>query len=105
MTIAILIGFFAGITLIIYRGLYLGGTWGVAFSTIGSTIVAALVVYIFLRILVCLGSFFLRLILILLFIGAIFSARDKLMNIFLGATNTVSHSVSDIVNELSPKTR
>ena len=100
MTIALLFGFFIGIGLIIYRGLY-AGHWSEAFSTLGSTIIAAIIVYIFLRILASLGSLFLRLLLIILFIGAIYSARGPLSRLFFGATKTLSTSVTNIYKELS----
>ena len=91
MTIALAFGFFFGLSLIIYRGLYLG-SWSVALSTLGSCVVAAVVIYIFLRILISVGSLILRLFLILLFIGAVFSAKDKLMDIFLGHSSSSSVS-------------
>ena len=99
MVLALLFGFFAGIGLIIYRGLYMGH-WAEAFSTLGSTIVAALVVYVFLRILVSIGSVILRLLLIVVFIGAVYSARGYLGQLFFGATNALTNALANIYHTL-----
>ena len=104
MTLALLIGFFSGIVLIIYRGLY-AGQWHVAFNTLGATIAAALLVYIFLRILVSVGSFFFRLLLIILLIAAIYCSRERLMTLFFGSTTTPSQAVSNTIDEVLPKAR
>lgn len=64
MSLALMIGFIAGLVLIVYRGLY-NGPWSAAFYAMGSCLGIAVAIYIILTILGQLGSFFIKLFLIL----------------------------------------
>ncbi len=64
MSLALMLGFVAGLVLIVYRGLY-NGPWSAALYTMGSSLGIAVAIYIILTILGQLGSFVIKLFLIL----------------------------------------
>ena len=70
MVTALILGFVAGVVLIVYRGLYLG-PWAAALNTMGVCLIASIVIYIVLQIIASIGSFFLRILLIAAIIGGI----------------------------------
>jgi len=81
MFLTLLLGFIAGLGLIIYKGLYFG-PWPEALNTMGTAIVVAIVFYIFLQILANIGGFFLKVFLVILFSVAILVGGQKLWNAF-----------------------
>ena len=73
--------FVAGLAMVIYRGIYLG-PWSEVINTMGSALLAAMVVYIFLHIIFSVGSFFLRLLLVIIFAAVILIGGRKFWNMF-----------------------
>ncbi len=70
------LGFLSGISLIIYKGLYLG-PWPQALQIMISCITAALIIYFILRVLVGVGGFLFKLAFLALIIGAVFFGGKK----------------------------
>ena len=81
MILSLLFGFIAGIATIIYRGLYFG-PWNEALNTMGACLGVALLIYIILQILAGIGSFFLKLIVIIILSILIFFGGTRLWNKF-----------------------
>lgn len=81
MVFALICGLIGGIGLVIYRGLYFGPLPAVI-NTMGSALVAAVVIYIFLQLLASIGSFFIRILLVIVFAAAILFGGRKLWNTF-----------------------
>ena len=104
MFLTLLIGFIAGIALIIYRGLYFG-PWPAAINTMGTALASAIVLYVFLQILASVGSFFLRVLLVLIFAAVILIGGRKLWNTFnpdnpINLPTAVSNSIDGITSRL-----
>lgn len=76
------LGFLSGISLIIYKGLYLG-PWPQALQVMGSCIAAALVIYFVLRILIGVGGFLFKLAFLALIIFAVFFGGKKVWHRYL----------------------
>lgn len=81
MSLALMIGFIAGLVLIAYRGLY-NGPWSAAFYTMVSSLGIAVAIYIILTILGQLGSFVIKLFLILAVCVIVLFFGTTLWNIF-----------------------
>lgn len=81
MLIALVCGFIGGIGLVIYRGLYFG-PWNAVINTMGVALAASIIIYVFLHLLLCVGGFFLRILLVIIFAAAILFGGRKLWNTF-----------------------
>ena len=81
MVLALVLGFFAGLGMILYKGLYFG-PWNAALNTMGACLAASVVVYVLLHIVFSVGSFFIRLLLIIVIGSAILFGSQKLWNTF-----------------------
>ena len=79
MITTLILGLLAGIGMVIYRGLYFG-PWAAALNTIGVCVIAAVVIYIALQIIASIGSFFLRILLIIAFAFGILFGGYHLWN-------------------------
>lgn len=104
MITALAIGFIAGLALIFYRGLYFG-PWPAALNTMGTALIASVVFYIFLHILLSIGSFFLRILLVIIFASAVFIGGQKLWNAFnpdnpIKAPSSISNSMDRLTSKL-----
>ena len=81
MIFTLICGLIAGVGLVIYKGIYFG-PWQEVVNTMGSALAAAVILYVFLQILACVGSFFLRILLVIVFATAILFGGRKLWDTF-----------------------
>ena len=81
MIFTMFIGLIAGIAMVIYRGLYFG-PWNQVINTMGVCLAASIVFYILLQIIAGIGSFFLKIVLIILITIVVFFGGTKLWNSF-----------------------
>jgi len=81
MIFALICGLIGGIGMVFYKGIYFG-PWQAVVNTMGSALAAAVIMYVFLHLLACIGSFFLRILLVILFAAAILFGGRKLWNTF-----------------------
>ena len=81
MILSLLLGFIAGIVAIVYRGIYFG-PWNQVLNTMGTCLLAAVVIYILLQILAGIGGFFLRLLFAAVLTLAIVFGGTKMWNTY-----------------------
>ncbi len=79
MIFSLILGLIAGTALIVYRGLYLG-PWNEAVNTMGTCLIAAIVIYIVLQIIGSMGSFFAKLVFVIALTAVILFGGRKLWN-------------------------
>ena len=97
MSLALMLGFIAGLVLIVYRGLY-NGPLSAAFYTMGASLGIAVAIYIILTILGQLGSFVIKLCLILAVGVVILFFGTTLWNIFNPENPIVLPFISYLTN-------
>lgn len=81
MILTLVFGFIAGIVAVCYRGLYFG-PWNEALNTMGACLAAAVFAYIILQILAGIGSFFLKLVIIVILTIIVLFGGTRLWNTF-----------------------
>jgi len=107
MRTALILGVLAGLALVIYKGIYFG-PWMEVMITLSSTIVIAVLICLFLRILASIGSFFVRALLILIFVALVLLGGEKLWN-FINPNHPLNHqlkmpsAISNTISRISTK--
>ena len=101
MTIALILGMLAGLGLVIYKGIYFG-PWIEVMTTMGTTLLIAVGICLFLRILASIGSFIVRALLILVFIALLFFGGRIVWNSLVpDQAIGMPEALSNTINRLS----
>ena len=82
MFLALIFGVIAGIAMVIYQGIYMG-PWDAVLHTMGMAVVGAVLIYIALHFIFSIGSFILKIVLILALLGALGFGGMRVWNAYM----------------------